>query len=405
MLARGEDPGPLAGVPVTVKINTDQAGFATTNGTRLQTDLVAQANSPAVDNLVKAGAVLLGRSNAPAFALRWFTSNLISGSTRNPRDPSRTPGGSTGGGAAGVAAGIGHLALGTDLGGSVRYPAYACGIHGLRPTFGRVPAFNASSPERTIGLQLLSVTGPIARTIADLRLALAAMSAPDPRDPWWVPAPLEGPVMPLRAALCLRPGGMNVAEPVAAAVLDAGRRLTDAGWQVEQIEDTPPVADAAEITEHLWFGDGFAEQADAAARDGDPGALAVIAGVRARVERLSADVVARSLLRRATLTREWLIFFAKYPVLLAPVSAELPFPDSLDLQGTAGFDRVWKAQFLLRGLAPIGVPGLTISTRLVGSVPVGVQVLAGHYREDLCLRAGEAIAACGTPPSPIDPVT
>jgi Amidase len=99
MLARGEDPGPLAGVPVTVKINTDQAGFATTNGTRLQTDLVAQANSPAVDNLVKAGAVLLGRSNAPAFALRWFTSNLISGSTRNPRDPSRTPGGSTGGGA------------------------------------------------------------------------------------------------------------------------------------------------------------------------------------------------------------------------------------------------------------------------------------------------------------------
>ena len=96
-IARGEDPGPLAGVPVTVKINTDQAGFATTNGTRLQKDLVAKSNSPAVDNLVRAGAVLLGRSNAPPFALRWFTSNLIHGSTRNPRDPSLTPGGSTGG--------------------------------------------------------------------------------------------------------------------------------------------------------------------------------------------------------------------------------------------------------------------------------------------------------------------
>jgi amidase len=84
MVARGEDPGPLAGVLVTVKINTDQAGFATTNGTRLQKDLVALTNSPAVDNLVRAGAVLLGRSNAPTFALRWFTSNLIHGSTRNP---------------------------------------------------------------------------------------------------------------------------------------------------------------------------------------------------------------------------------------------------------------------------------------------------------------------------------
>ncbi len=125
MLARGEDPGPLAGVLVAVKINTDQAGFATTNGTRLQKDLVALANSPAVDNLVRAGAVLLRRSNAPAFALRWFTSNSIHGSTRNPRDASLTPGGSTGGGAAGVASGIGHLAIGTDLGGSVRYPAYA----------------------------------------------------------------------------------------------------------------------------------------------------------------------------------------------------------------------------------------------------------------------------------------
>jgi len=197
LVARGENPGPLAGVPVTVKINTDQAGFATTNGTRLQEDLVAQANSPAVDNLQRAGAVLLGRSNAPTFALRWFTSNLVHGATRNPRDPSLTPGGSSGGAAAAVAAGIGHLALGTDIGGSIRYPAYTCGIHGLRPTLGRVPAYNASSPERAIGAQLMSATGPIARTIDDLRAGLLAMSARDLRDPWWVPVDIEGPAMPL----------------------------------------------------------------------------------------------------------------------------------------------------------------------------------------------------------------
>jgi amidase len=135
---------------------------------------------------VRSGAVLLGRSNAPAFALRWFTSNLVHGNTRNPRDPSLTPGGSTGGGAAAVASGIGHLAIGTDIGGSLRYPAYACGVHGLRPTLGRVPAYNASSPERAIGPQLMSATGPIGRTIEDLRVGLMAMSAPDP------PRPLVG---------------------------------------------------------------------------------------------------------------------------------------------------------------------------------------------------------------------
>jgi amidase len=403
-VARGEDPGPLAGVPVTVKINTDQAGFATTNGTRLQKDLVAQVNSPAVENLVRAGAVLLGRSNAPTFALRWFTSNLLHGATRNPRDPSLTPGGSTGGGAAGVAAGIGHLAVGTDIGGSLRYPAYACGVHGLRPTLGRVPAYNASSPERSIGTQLMSAAGLIARTIDDLRAGLAAMSAPDPRDPWWVPAPLEGPPTPFRAMLCLRPGGMQIVEEVAAAVLEAGRRLADAGWTVEQIEDTPPMHDAAEVQERLWLGDGFDEQVAAAARDGDPAAIAVMAAVSPKVKTLPADVVARSLVRRTTLMREWRLFLTKNPVLLLPVSAELPFPDGLDLQGAAGFDRVWRAQLVLRALPAMGLPGLAVSTRLIGSVPVGVQVVAGHYREDLCLLAGKAIEAGGTPPSPIDPV-
>src|SRR5580704_15706341 len=324
-VARGEDPGVLAGVPVTVKINTDQAGFATTNGTWLQKDLVAHTNSPAVDNLVKAGAVLLGRSNAPTFALRWFTSNLVHGHTSNPRNSALTPGGSTGGGAAAVTAGIGHLAVGTDIGGSLRYPAYACGVHGLRPTLGRVPTYNASSPERTIGPQLMSGTGPIARTIEDLRIALGVMSAPDPRDPWWTPAPLEGPPVPLRAALCLRPGGMKIVKEVESALRDAARRLSNAGWRVEEVEDTPSFAEAGELQEQLWLGEGFAALADAAARDGDPGARAVVEGVRARAVVLPPDIVARALLRRATLTRRWVEFLDKHPVLLVPVSSELPF--------------------------------------------------------------------------------
>src|ERR1700738_2894618 len=150
-IARGEQVGPLAGVPVTVKVNIDQQGFATTNGLKLQRDVIAKTNSPVVDNLRKAGAVILGRTNCPAFSYRWFTTNLIHGDTKNPRDPAIPPGGSSGGAGAAVAAGIGHIAHGTDIAGSIRYPAYACGVHGLRPTLGRVAAFNVSLPEGPIG--------------------------------------------------------------------------------------------------------------------------------------------------------------------------------------------------------------------------------------------------------------
>ncbi|WP_373824747.1 amidase family protein, partial [Achromobacter insuavis] len=168
-LARGEDPGALAGVPVTVKVNVDQAGFATTNGVTLQKDVIATVDNPVVANLRKAGAVIVGRTNTPAFSLRWFTGNLLHGNTLNPRDPALTPGGSSGGAASAVAAGIGHLAHGTDIAGSIRYPAYACGVHGLRPSLGRVPAYNAALPERTIGGQITAVSGPLGRSIADLR--------------------------------------------------------------------------------------------------------------------------------------------------------------------------------------------------------------------------------------------
>ena len=402
-LAHGEDPGPLAGVPVTVKVNVDQAGFATTNGVRLQRDLIAQADSPVVANLRRAGAVLLGRTNAPAFSLRWFTSNLLHGATRNPRDPALTPGGSSGGAAAAVATGIGHLAHGTDIAGSIRYPAYACGVHGLRPTLGRVAAYNASSPERGIGPQLMAVSGPIGRTIADLRAGLAAMAAPDSRDPWWTPAPLLGPDLPRHAALCLRPGGLRIVPEVEAALRDAARRLEAAGWRVEEIEDTPALREAAALQTRLWLADGFAALADAAEREGDPGALAVVAGFRAEAAQLEPDAIPRALVRRATLTREWLLFLERHPVLLLPVSAELPFPDGLDLEGEAGFKRVWEAQLTQVGLPLMGLPALTVATGLAGTTPVGVQVVAGRYREDLCLAAGEAIEAGGVPPAPVDP--
>jgi amidase len=399
-IARGEDPGPLGGVPVTVKVNIDQQGYATTNGLKLQRDAVAKSNSPVIDNLRKSGAVILGRTNCPAFSYRWFTSNLIHGDTRNPRDPSITPGGSSGGAGAAVAAGIGHIAQGTDIAGSIRYPAYACGVHGLRPTMGRIAAFNAALPERPIGPQISAVSGPLARTIGDIRIALAAMSARDYRDPWWVPAPLEGPAMPKRVAMCLNPGGLDPVPEVKAAVADAGKRLERAGWVVEEIADTPPLREAADLQTKLWLGDGFEAQLDAAEREGDPGALACLRGNRAKVHPFD---LSKALTRRATLTREWLSLFENYAVLLMPVSGELPFPDQLDRKDEASFARVWHAQLPQIAIPFMGLPGLTVSTGLVGRVPVGVQLVSGRYREDLCLAAGEAIEAGGTPSAAIDP--
>ncbi len=401
-LGRGEDLGPLAGVPVTVKVNIDQRGFATTNGVRFQRDLVADQNSPVVDNLRRAGAVILGRTNTPALSLRWFTDNLLHGATRNPRDPSRTPGGSSGGAAAAAAAGIGHLAHGTDIAGSIRYPAYACGVHGIRPSLGRVAAYNATAPERVISGQITAVSGPIARTIGDLRLGLAAMAQPDARDPWWVPAPLTGPETPRRAALCIRPDGLATVPQVEAALRDAARRLEDAGWTVEEVA-APPLREAAELQTRLWLGDGFGGLLAAAEREGDPGALSLLTHHRAAAEAVAPDFLSGLLVRRATLVRQWQLFLDRYAVLLLPVSAELPVPDGLDMTGGAAFDALWEAQMPQVGLPLLGLPGLTVTTGLVGTVPVGVQVVAARYREDLCFLAGEAIEAGGTPPSPIDP--
>lgn len=402
-LARGEAAGLLAGVPVTIKVNTDQKGFATTNGLKLQASHRATEDSPVVSNLRKAGAVIIGRTNTPAFSLRWFTSNDIHGETFNPRDKGLTPGGSSGGAASATAAGVGAIGHGTDIGGSVRYPAYACGIHGLRPTLGRIPAWNPSLPDRDIGPQLMAVSGPLARTIPDLRLALAAMSARDVRDPWWTPAPLEGPPAPRRAALCVAPEGMKVSAPVAAALRDTAARLLAAGWEVEEVAEVPPLREPARLQARLWLAMLPRGGRELAEREGEKASLAVYSYMTALSQPPSLAEFQDSLTARMGFLRAWMLFFERYPVVILPVSGELPFANHADLASAEAFDSIIEAQLVQVGLPLMGLPGLTVSTGLVGKAPVGVQLIGGRYREDLLLAAGEDIAARGTPPSPIDP--
>jgi amidase len=395
-ISRGEAPGPLAGVPVTIKVNVDQQGFATTNGLRLQKDLVATEDNPVVANLRRAGAVIIGRTNTPAFSLRWFTRNSLHGHTRNPRDPSRTPGGSSGGAAAAVAAGIGAIGHGTDIGGSIRYPAYACGIHGLRPTLGRVPAWNRSGAERAIGAQLMAVSGPLARSIADIRLGLAAMAAEDLRDPWWVPAPLNGGPYPRRAALCVRPEGMNTRPEIERALRAAALRLQGAGWSIVETA-CPPLRAPAMLQAMLWLAESRRGMNAALAREADPDASFVFAQMEALCPKPDLDGFQDALQARAGFTRQWQIFLKNYPVLLLPVSAELPFPDLLDVESPEAFHRVIEAQLVQVGLPLMGLPGLSVATGQVNGVPVGVQLIGGRYREDILLDAGAVIEAGGPP--------
>lgn len=395
-IARGEDAGPLAGVPVTIKVNVDQTGHATTNGLRLQKDQIASQDNPVVANLRKAGAVIVGRTNTPAFSMRWFTNNSLHGQTLNPRNRALTPGGSSGGAGAAVAAGLCAIAHGTDIAGSVRYPAYACGVQGLRPTLGRIPAWNSSAPDRLIGAQIMAVSGPLARSIADVRLGLEAMSAGDYRDPWWSPVPLDMGAFPRRAAVCVAPEGMAVEDSVAQAVLQAAEALRAAGWQVDEV-DTPPVRQAAEINAKLWMAESRAAAA-VIAREDDPDANIVFARMTADSPEMDLAALMTALQDRVGVVREWLAFLETYPAVLCPVSGMLPFAQQSDVASQAEFDAIMEAQLMQRALPTLGLPGLSVATGDVDGAPVGVQLIGSKFREDVLLAAGEVIeAACGVP--------
>jgi amidase len=388
-LARGEDPGPLTGVPVTVKVNIDQAGFATTNGLRIQADLVAAEDSPPVVNLRRAGVVIVGRTNAPAFSLRWFTRNSLHGATLNPGFPGLTPGGSSGGAASAVAAGLGPIAHGTDIAGSIRYPAYACGIHGLRPGLGRVPAFNATTGDRMIGGQLMAVSGPLARSAADLRLGLHALSHPDPRDPWWTPA-TPAPYRK-RAALALTPDGLQTDPAIQDALVAAARKLEAEGWEIGT-PTLPPFREAMELQLTLWLAEFGLAGAEAIAREADPDASFVHRELTRLTPPPSLDGFMRALQSRARLARLWRGFFADWPVLLTPVSGRLPFPDHHDTSSAEAFAQVVEAQ--MPQIAPpfMGLPGLTVSTGRTATHPLGIQALADRGCEHILLDLADLLA-------------
>ena len=388
-LAKGDDPGPLAGVPVTVKVNIDQHGHATTNGLRIQSGLIATEDSPPVANFRRAGAIIVGRTNTPAFSLRWFTRNSLHGATVNPAFPDLTPGGSSGGAASATAAGLGAIAHGTDIAGSIRYPAYACGIHGLRPGLGRVPAFNTTAGDRLIGGQLMATSGPLARSAADLRLGLEALSQPDARDPWWTPttpAPYRK-----RAALALTPDGLKTVPALQQALTAAAKTLEAHGWEIGT-PDIPPFREAMELQLTLWLSEFGLGGAEAIAREADPDASFVHRELTKLAPAPTLESFMRALQSRARLARLWRLFFADWPVLLTPVSGQLPFPDHYDTSSPEAFAKVIEAQ--MPQIAPpfMGLPGLTVTTGRTATHPLAIQALADRGCEHILLDLADLLA-------------
>lgn len=398
--ARGEVLGPLAGVPVTIKVNVDQAGHATTNGVVAFKDFVATEDSPVVANLRRAGAIIVGRTNTPAFSYRYFTSNDLHGRTYNPRNRALTPGGSSGGAAAAAALGMGAIHHGNDLGGSIRYPAYACGVAGIRPSFGRVPSFSTLAiEERPLALQLMSVQGPHARSIADLRLALAAMSVADPRDPWHAPAPLDQPMpRPLRVACAT----MGASAPVAAALNQARGWLEAAGVIVE--DATPPEWDEA-ITLFLGILGTDARRAMGPMVDakGDAAIRFAFHAYNDAVPPLDLPAYAGALARRTGIVRAWQRWLSdRYAALLMPVSLVPPFVQDFDLT-KEGFAEILATQQPLQIMNFLGLPGLSVPTATVAeNIPLGVQIVAARFREDICFALGEIIEAHAGQTAPVE---
>jgi amidase len=403
-VAAGEDIGPLHGVPITIKENMDLVGSATTHGIVAMKDAFPESDAPVVAHLKAAGAIPIGRTNLPDFGLRWHTDNDLYGATRNPWDPSRTPGGSSGGEAAALAAGMSPLGVGGDMGGSLRYPAQCCGIAAIKPGLGRVSRTMTTlfSGPPLYYEQVASVVGPMARHVADLRLALDVMSQRDPGDPLWTPAPRLGANLaePVRVAFIADPTGGEGSPAVAAAVRKAAELLAQAGYAVEEVDppclevSTRVIEDITDFEFASYLPDMRAMVCDDARRylglllgetEPDPAAYRAAIGERHRI------------------ARDWSLFMERTPLVLGPVSALEPFAAGADLAGKEELARFVRSIRLTEVCNLIGVPSLAVPVQVTGGLPQAVQIVARRFHEDLCFDAAEVIERAQGVFTPIEP--
>jgi amidase len=393
-LARGEEVGPLHGLPFAFKDTHVVEGWRTTFGSPVMADHVPDHDELVVERIRKAGAVVIGRSNVPEFAAGSHTFNPVFGLTRNPFDLSRSAGGSSGGAAAALASGMVPLADGSDMGGSLRSPASFNNVVGMRPGLGRVPEWPHYNAWETT-----SVEGPMARNVADLALLLSVIAGPDPRVPLALETPgstfaepLHGNLSGLRVAVTADLGGAfevdhgvrTVLEAQAQVFASAGARVADDHPDLREAEDTFRTLRAwhmqAKLGNLLAQNPGrFKQSLEDNIRAGEP---------------LSGADVARAYTQRTTLGERMRVFFESHDVLVMPVSQVPPFP--ADQEYPAAINGKEQSTYLdwMRSayfITVTGCPAISVPAGFTDDgLPVGIQIVAPHSGERWLLEIAHA---------------
>ena len=387
-LHKGEPTGPLHGVPMTIKDCFDTAGVVSTWGTYGRKDYVPNRDATVVRRLKEAGAILIGKTNTPEFTLSFETHNKIHGFTNNPHDLSRSPGGSSGGAAAAIASGLTSFDIGTDYGGSIRVPAHCCGIVGIKPTSGSVPRTGLCLPPGML-TDSLSHVGPLARRVEDLKLILPIIWGPDSIDTRISDVALREPdavdTAQLRCAVMLDNGIATPDKETRAVIELSARRLAEAGLHMTE-DRLDGVSETTEIGGGFWAAGAHASVKGLLAAAGTSPEHYAIEWFRELDglinDQLSAEALGLQLARFESYRSRMQQHMARYDVLISPVNAhpaqphpapgEAPFPSS-DASYTEAFDLTgWPSGVVRGGTSEAGLP-------------IGVQVTANPWREDIVL--------------------
>lgn len=383
---------PLDGVPVVINENTDQQGAATTLGIPALKDNIAAEDAPLVAALREDGALFLGRGHTPDFSLRFHSGSSLHGQVMNPRDPAITPGGSSGGSAVAVASGMVPIAHGNDLGGSVRYPAYCCGVLGLKFSAGRVPSFNRSLPERSGMLDMMAQQGIFARSVADIAIAARTLMRPAAQDPWSLEAvgPSYSSERKMTVAVLEPSAGESWHDDVQEAVGTAAAALAACGGVVRHVP-APHLADTVETWGGLLFSEARHGQVDAVRRHGGDDVNRVLESYLEIFPELSPAELFQALTRRTTIARRWSALFDGYDAVLMPVLTTVaPALDS-DLQGPDSVASLLRsARYCIAGNLA-GFPGLTLPIPTSGGSISAVQIAAWRFNEEAIFRVAAIV--------------
>jgi len=394
--------GALHGVPFTVKTNLDVAGYATTEGTEALADVMASVDAPTVEAMRRAGAVVLARTNMPDLGLRVNTESSLYGATHNPWRHGLTAGGSSGGEAAAIAAGMSPIGLGNDLGGSLRNPAYACGIASIKPSRGRVPQGNRTAPfEPGHHSQVMSVEGVLARHVGDVRVGLECVMGSHPFDPQAIDAPLEGPPVPRRVALVPEPFGGDTHPDVAEGVRVAGRALANAGYEVVEIE--PPMLFESYLAWTELAVTNLSVEAPILNALLGEGGRRFLELTTVQFPPPTAESHYLMHQSRYRVARAWRGFMQDYPLVVGPTWTQPPFEHGFDILDAESAMKVVETFRFVLPANVLGLPAACVPTGVAHGLATGAQIIGTLFREDTCLDAAEVVERSVGVLTPIDP--